>query len=298
MRFVIFPYKIGSASATAIRDGLMALGRRAKKVRPDGIYRYRAGDIILNWGNSRIPSWMTDDAVAHTLNKPHSVANASNKLNCFQRLFSAEIPTVPFTTDINVARSWNDTVYVRTVLNGHSGEGIQIVEPTGRIDTVRIDVLEDVREDLNAIGESGVASIIEERLRVLNSVRPTVELPQAPLYTRKVPNHGEYRVHVFNGQVIDYRKKSRHDGDEATQEQSGVRTLANGWIYRASNLNRIERVENLALSAIEALGLTFGAVDIIKDTDGNVYVLEINTACGMENQTLNNYINALINYAR
>ncbi len=302
MRIRLFPYKMGSVSATALRGGLEALGFNVRKVRPDGNYRYRTGDKIINWGNSRAPEWMSNEAVENTLNKPHNVSNASNKLNCFQTLFSSEIPTVPFTTDPAVARGW-DKIYVRHVLNGHSGEGIEIVEPSGgeEVEEERdtIDELRDVRMTIERLGCDSLIEplddIIDEHISILARVNG-VELPAAPLYTRAVENHGEYRVHVFNGEVIDYRKKSRHHDDTPEDGQNDVRTLGNGWIYRASNLARLERIENLAVSTIAALGLDFGAVDIIKDEDGEVMVLEVNTACGMDDVTLGNYLTAISNY--
>lgn len=295
MRFRILPYSLGSESARRIKQGLIERGRNALLVRQDGQYRYRVGDLIINWGTSRIPQWMNNDAVAHTLNKPHNVLNASNKLNCFQSLFSSEIPTVPFTTDINLARDWNDTVYVRHVLNGHSGEGIEIVDQT-YIEHPHSEPLRAIAHELNALGYGGISNEVLNEAD--NLIENGIELPVAPLYTRKVNSTGEYRVHVFKGEVIDYRKKSRRVEDTPTVEESQIRTLGNGWIYRASDLPRIERVETLAINAIEALGLDFGAVDIIKDENGDVFVLEVNTAVGSDDLTLNNYLDAIENYAR
>jgi glutathione synthase/RimK-type ligase-like ATP-grasp enzyme len=44
-----------------------------------------------------------------------------------------------------------------------------------------------------------------------------------------------------------------------------------------------------AINACKALGLDFGAVDLIQDIKGNYYVLEINTAPGLEGATVANY---------
>lgn len=251
MRFVLYPYRLGSESASRLSEALPA-----HKVRPDGRYRYRPGDVIVNWGNSTVPAWAELPAYENMLNLPQLVGLASNKLRCFRELTAAGVATVPWTDNRQLALTWfgdGSAVYARTVLQGHSGEGIVIAT---------------------------------------NSQ----ELPEAPLYTKRVIVRGEYRVHVFDGQIIDYRKKSRRDGDEPTADQHSIRTLANGWIYRAENLPRIERVEQLALRAIEAIGLDFGAVDIvIDDVDSNAKVLEINTAVGLEDRTLENYINAIRN---
>lgn len=115
-------------------------------------------------------------------------------------------------------------------------------------------------------------------------------LPIAPLYTKYKENCGEYRVHVFKGEVIDYRKKSRLRDNEPSLVEDLVRTHGNGWIFRQGNLRRIERIENLAKNTITALGLDFGAVDIIKDEDGNVFIVEVNSCPAMEGSTLEAYL--------
>lgn len=40
------------------------------------------------------------------------------------------------------------------------------------------------------------------------------------------------------------------------------------------------------MDAVKALGLKYGAVDIIEDEEGNLYVLEINSAFGLEGTTV------------
>jgi len=115
----------------------------------------------------------------------------------------------------------------------------------------------------------------------------------ARLYTKGVDTLAEYRVHIFDGAVIDYTKKRRRNGEPATPAQLLVRSLKNGWIFTRGNLRRLHKVEKLAQSAVAALGLDFGAVDIVKDRNRNVFVLEVNTAVGLAPITLENYKNAV-----
>jgi len=119
------------------------------------------------------------------------------------------------------------------------------------------------------------------------------ELPQAPLYTKYIEQKAEYRVHVFKGKVIDYIKKRRKDYDYPTENESMVRSYKNGWIFARNRLRRLERIESLAIDAVEALGLDFGAVDIVRGRDNSVYVLEVNTAPGLSGQTLESYLQAI-----
>lgn len=292
--FRIYPYKMGSASVRKLKEVLGALIIRLEGTR----YRKRANHIVINWGNSTRPDWMTDDD--NVLNLPESVALASNKLSTFETLEEHGVATVPYTTASDVATGWLNSgsmVFARHTLTGHSGEGIEIVTPQTELvytpeQQERIDFLTDVQDVLREENENGLVISVNE---VLESIEPegvtsSTTLPDAPLYTQAVENNGEYRVHVFGGEVILYQKKSRkvnEDGEVETAEgeDSLVRNLASNWVYRVGNLRRLERVEELAKNAIDALGLDFGAVDIIKDENGEVYVLEVNTAVGLGNES-------------
>lgn len=245
---------MGSASGKALAQ---ALG--AKRVYADRRYRYRPGHLVINWGNSTMPNWISQEV--KMLNMPVNVGIASNKLKTLTTLKEHGVPCLEFTTDWNIASDWDEdgwegNVYARFTLTGHSGQGIQIYTQD-----------EALPHD-------------------------------AKLFTKGIDNHGEYRVHVFRGEVIDYRKRSRaREEDEPTRDQMLIRTHGNGWIFRQNDLRRLERIEDLAINALSALGLDFGAVDIIKDENGDVFVCEINTAPSMETRTLEAYTNKILEYA-
>lgn len=292
--FKILPYKIGSASAKKLKEELNAVFIKLK----DSKYRYRDNHIVINWGNSRRLAVLEG---ADILNKPEAVAIATNKLTAFKALEENGVPTVPFTTEKEIAEDWTrggHKVFVRNELTGHSGEGIEVVKGVA-INTER-EALNRIGKELDAMNFNNLADYIYDAADELEI--DAVELPAAPLYTLGMENRGEYRVHVFKGKVILYQKKSRRVDEEtgevitAEGEDADVRNLASNWIYRTGNLKRLERVEQLAIEAVEALGLDFGAVDILMTGDGSVYVLEVNTAPGLGNQdTLMAYVEAFNN---
>lgn len=111
-------------------------------------------------------------------------------------------------------------------------------------------------------------------------IAETVEqLVDAPLYVQAVNKNKEYRVHVFNGQVIDYQQKKKRNDFEGGI--SGIRNYSNGWIYARDEVQLPEEVANESIKAVNTLSLNFGAVDICIDRDNKIYTFEINTAPGL-----------------
>lgn len=241
MSLKIRPYKMGSVSAKALARSL-----GVKRLKERSRYQPGPSTSILNWGGTK--------TIRHTkiLNNPEAVKAATNKLSAFRILKAANIVTPDFTSDEHVAREWQEDgfrVVARTVLNGHSGQGIVIVQPDDA-------------------------------------------LVHAPLYTKYTKKTHEYRIHVFKGKIIDVCEKRKRNGIEGN---SLVRTLNNGWVYCRTGVVLSESGRRLAISAVGALRLDFGAVDIIMK-DNKFYVLEINTAPGIVGSTLEAYVRALRPY--
>lgn len=126
------------------------------------------------------------------------------------------------------------------------------------------------------------------------TIGTVANLPQnLPLYVEYIKKKKEFRVHVFNGQVIDVQEKRKmrnFDGEINTQ----IRSHANGWVFCRDNIVEPRNLRDIAVRAVAACDLYFGAVDIIwNERTDSCYVLEINTAPGLEGTTLINYVNAI-----
>jgi len=182
------------------------------------------------------------------------VRRGSNKLDAFRIMQGDGVSIPEFTTRWGEADDWmqqdGHTIVVRNVLQGHSGEGITIVQPN------------------------------------------TDDLPEAPLYVKYIKKMDEYRIHVFRGQIIDIQqKRKRRDADDVDYQ---VRSHNNGWVFCRSDVQPAKPVLDNSVAAIGALGLDFGAVDVIwNNRQGQAYVLEVNTAPGLEGSTVESYANAI-----
>ena len=112
-----------------------------------------------------------------------------------------------------------------------------------------------------------------------------------PLYTKGILKAHEYRLHVFKGQVIDVQKKRRRNENQANDF---IKNLANGWVFCRDEVRPPMEVYNQSVKAIAALGLDFGAVDILyKQSENKIAILEINTSPGMEGTTVEAYTKAI-----
>lgn len=119
-------------------------------------------------------------------------------------------------------------------------------------------------------------------------LRPGDEIVRASLYVRYVPKRREFRVHVVKDEVIFVQEKRGRLDSNRTRDQNLIRNHGNGWVYTLTNEDSVpENIKAAGVAAVKALGLHFGAADVILGRDDNQpYVLEVNTAPGLRSPTL------------
>lgn len=131
-------------------------------------------------------------------------------------------------------------------------------------------------------GHSGAGIVIAETPN---------QVVAAPLYTKYVPKKEEYRVHFVGGKIIDVQQKKMRDGFKDANFK--VRSHANGFVFCRGGVAPPADVIAQAEATIAATGLDFGAIDIVyNEKQGKAYVLEVNTAPGLEGETVQKYAQA------
>lgn len=114
-------------------------------------------------------------------------------------------------------------------------------------------------------------------------------------YTQYVPTLHEYRVHVVRDKVIRVSQKLYdHTHDPIGARHSWIRNHENGWVFRSPTHPLSHYWQNTAIEAVHALGLDFGAVDLIVDEEGRALVLEVNTAPACSPRTARAYCEAFV----
>lgn len=258
--------------------GLLNKFRRAENTRNTGILLAAALELMIftpelrstkkyfiNWGLGTQPTWVREDA--GIFNLPNAVSNAVNKHTAFSIMEQRGVNVPLFSTEKEDAVLWineyRDKVACRTLLSSSGGNGLYVCS--------------------------------EES-----------EFPEeAKLYVQYIRKDKEYRVHIIKvnkepGFLIRRKRRLTSQELEArgiTERNPRVRNSANGYIFS----DRLDipwdceqAMKDQARAALEALGLDFGAVDIVLQKDTDIpFVLEVNTAPGLEGSTFNWYVEQL-----
>ena len=256
----LYAYRMGSESARLLCEAMSILQIKHEGSR----YRPRTSDVLINWGAHFIPSRLRDMTV---INDPEMTRIVADKMEYSEECDALGEPdetkpnwfrSIEFTKFMSVASLWHSqghTVVARTITNGSEGAGIRIIKP---IDT----------------------------------------MIYAPLYSKYQPKEREYRVHVVNGRVIKVQRKLRSRSlPHPVDGTFYVRNTVNGFLFNTVTEYPAD-VATQAINACHHFGLDFGGVDVIYKearlaVDGRAYVVEINSAPGIEGNTVTAYAEAL-----
>lgn len=251
---------------------MLAVYARKTHFRRNGIYRvFRLAfyqDILANAlgvrtytprnipqrGRLRLINWGCSEVpntaadIEWVGNTPEAVATLSHKRKMFRALASANVPCLEWTTDKEAALGWQNA--------GHT-----------------------VYARLTLQGHSGKGIV---------RVKAGEPLPDAPLYTKAVEGKfREYRVHVFDGEIVSVQQKKRMSDGAAqakriripdAETRAAVRTYRNGWVFCVDNVTPLsENARKIAIDAISACGAKAGATDLLTQGDKTL-VIETNSA--------------------
>lgn len=259
MSLFIYAWNAGSEGATLLKDEMKIRKIKHERSKFVGSPRH----TVINWGSSQLP---TEVLKARVINSPDRVQTTSNKLNFFRYISNTNQDLLPpWTTNQAVAIDWTakgDIVCARTVLNGHSAQGLILMD-RNKPDTL-------VRAPLYT---KYIKKDEEYRVHIVEGEIISVQ--------RK----------VLKRDFADQAEENR------TTINWKIRNLANGFIYQRNDINPDPSVTQVALEALRIAGLNFGAVDVIFNRhQRRSYVLEINSAPGITGTTVTEYAQAFRRY--
>ena len=95
---------------------------------------------------------------------------------------------------------------------------------------------------------------------------------------------------MFRDRVLRIQGKYLDFPDQHTNPY--IQNYGQGYRFRAPNFDIHQDRKDLAIAAVRALGLDFGAVDMLIGEDKKAYVLEVNSAPACSPLTLTAYAEA------
>lgn len=199
--------------------------------------------------------------IPHVLNQARSIMLASHKFAALTRLREAAIPTVPF------HRSWAEA------LDAAGGGGIIL----GR----------------SFSGMQGRDIHVYDPHQTCGSRYPAAPTRLHEWFSIYMQPTREVRIHVVGSTIIRYQGKY-HDIPEHGERNPFVRNYLTGYRYRTPSGDLRSQRRDIAIESIRALGLDFGAVDMLLfGYERDAVVLEVNTAPSCSPMTLSAYARAL-----
>lgn len=169
-----------------------------------------------------------------------------------------QIPALEWTVTPAKVHEWvsdGHTVIGRKLINASCGKGIVIVSP----------------EDY----------------------APGVFDQTCPVYTKYKKKKREFRVHVFKDTVVAVVEKKLRSNWNGPRD-SKIRNLANGYVFCSCD-NEPPGVRELAIKAGGVISSDFKGVDIgYNEKQNELFVIEVNSAPGMEGSRIPAYINAIV----
>ena len=259
MRVFIRPYHAASRAVKAIKEEL-----KIRSLKIDGTSKYspKNGDIIINYGNSQSFNYYP----ATVLNTPDVVELCADKMEFYRNHRNRYIPQTlcerAGIEDVHKRvfkeRVGKDDVpvIVRTLTRASQGRG-----------TYYFDSVNNLPKNYKIDGK---------KIKIISE------------YIKK---NREFRVHMFGGVVFDIVEKKKMKDWDREDVNFKIRNHKNGWVFCRNDLNEVPHAVFQACEHIfSESGLDFGALDVIYNEYHNrAYVVEINTAPGMEGQTAIKY---------
>lgn len=203
------------------------------------------GAVVLNYGRSPYPEWLRGrEHQIKIINRPESVALSVDKIKMYKKFNEHNIPCFEWCQrkeDI----TWQDDTVVRTIIDGHSGQGIVFV-PRGR--TIPDAPIYLKRENF----------VCEQRLFIVDDeIVVTLEKKRMMQRTRN-----RFGIRGVN---------------------PDIRCFRNGWAYCQTRFTRpiTQELKDLCFKVKTAFNFDFCVVDVGRYEDGGYKVIEVSSEPGI-----------------
>lgn len=273
-----------------LETSLRAAGSREKP-------RAVAGDIVIGWGAKTDAATQFANGVT-VLNHPDMIRKNRNKFEALKTMkadrelannIQAFCKADQVTREISAGNMGLPIIGRKNYHQG--GEGFWLCLTAAQIDAAiaagaqyfqnYIDIADEYR--LHVFGDN----IIYAVKKVENATKEGWVAQRV----EKITDYAQKNNVNVNADTMNYVLGIIY-GEQQLPDRV-VRSNHRGWKFSNVRLNTLNNdLKAAAVRAVKAIGLTFGAVDCCVDSAGHVYIIEVNSAPGLQGTTLEKYIEA------
>lgn len=254
-------------------------------------------DVVIGWGCKLKKDYKFPDIKA-MLNHPNKIRVNRDKYGAMVVLTKATVPVAPY---VKV----NKTV---PFINKH---GFPVIGRRNYHQGGKHFWLIMNQEDLKAAVADG-AQYIQRYIDIKDEYRAHVAFGDVLYVARKVTQNDpskawkkqriekiEQKFDIKFDKLPEEQKKLLGDAidllsKEHTTSDRIIRSNKRGWKFKGVAPTNVPKdIKKVSLAAVKALGLDFGAVDLVLDLEGNPYILEVNSAPGLEGTAFEKWEEAL-----
>ena len=255
---ILLPYNDFSNGARELAKALNIMRVQRQRTPLDTLKDVK---VCINWGLTSTPKLLKAGKI---INSFKLTGICSNKVKFFEFMADKDVRIPVWTGDLETALSWAE-----------KGEVVMGRSATGSCGS-----------DITFYGDD------------------TEKFNSSDFFVQYKKKKHEFRLHLVRngdeiGLFLSQKKTARATDDDGNPIDTKdldwrIRNHANGFIFARNGFTVPEDCKVQATNAFRATGLDFGAVDVIyNEHERRAYVLEINTAPGLDGSTVEDYKNAL-----
>ena len=235
-------------------------------------------DILIRWGSVERVAFNPNQVI----NSRNAIVKSSNKLEANRIMLDNDICCPEVTTSFEEAIARFGFPLLGRRINHFGGQGAELY--LQRLDLETYGAMDYY---MPYIPKTNEYRVYVGKAMTFSEIDYWAGLEDAGLL-----NHEPIAINSASGKLMTLKVSEKVRIRPPTAEQTNARQRLQdiiwnwdaGYSYRGQRLAINWSASQMALEAVRALGLDFGAVDVMRAEDGTYYVMEVNTAPAVESE--------------
>jgi glutathione synthase/RimK-type ligase-like ATP-grasp enzyme len=257
-------------------------------------------DVLLSWG-AKTSKDITLDKNIVVLNHPNAIRKNRNKLEALTLMSKAKVPVGKFITaeELGGAKTISFPMIGRTKF--HQGgknfwlcltksHAVAAVKEGAQYFQEYMPIEKEYR--MHVFGENVFYAAVKTQSG--DAQKSFVES-----HAEKIKNNAEKAGTAIDAKTVEYTLEKIANRNQHSNPL--LKSHAEGWVFKAVAVKDMTTavvldLKKIAVAAVKAVGLNFGAVDCGVTEDGKVVVLEVNSGPSLEGTSLDQWLTQITQF--